>query len=356
MLDFVQNNNPVSVYRALARLQEDGVFPSFLENYQFPDKEGLCKYSSTGFASPDTRSFPIMNPASTLLSAICFYGDGGTDQEIEQELVKAAAAQGISEWLEKAKEISTPMEKQASSVDSDYALVLDYGAYKEAYLPIRDEQSLQESARGLADAIHSRSLPLVKAAEVARTIVKRAAVLDIPEATLPGLVLRFAEDRLPDPSDTGIQLSLRKRLVGEEAGEIYEHIFKQAAAGDDLDVVTELLEDMDRLNLDIDAYRYTGLEDAWTSLHSGLSVEDFEKIASEYLIINVDGQSCDVPVQAIRDIPEAMIKAAFLNTESAHILSLRDSKTGYELGAELDALRTDIKQELLSLAATYGKE
>lgn len=355
MLDFVQNNNPVPVYRALAAFQDSGEFPEFLENYTFPDTGELRKYSSTAFADPDTRQFPINTQASTLLSAVCYYGQGGGYPEIESEILKAASAQGIAEWVEKSKYLCSPIEKQAHTQDKEYALVLDYGDHQEGYLPIDTWSEVQDSARALSKAISGRALPLTKIAEAAKFIVKKASDLGVPSTSIPTPVHRFAESRLMDQEYAAAQFNLRKRLVDSDTAEIYDEILKAASAADaDLDLCTELLEDLDRNHLDFREQAHLGLEDAWCTLHSGMTETDFDKIASTYVFMTFENGTpeCPVPVQSLKDIPDALIKSAFRKTESDYILSLKD-RPCYEFGAEINTLRDDIKRELLTLAINH---
>lgn len=357
MRDFVSNNNPVAVYKMLDYFQKNDLMPDFLESYEIPSVDSMRKYSSTAFADVNGRSFPIHEPAATLLSAACFYGEDVNSPEIEGKIVKAAAAQGVSDWLELVKlALEGHMTKQASAISDDFALVVDDGNSEAGYLPISDLYSVQESARSLSAAIHNREIPLISAAEAASRIVKRASEFGMTTDELPNSVVAFAEKRIFDPAVASTQLNLRKSLVGEETAGLYEDIFKSASAIDaDLDAHVELIEDLDRdfINFSKDGYR--GLKDAWESLHGGMTEESFQKLANSYAVLTFDGDDniCEVPVAAFRSIPDTLIKTAFSKSEGEHISQIL-SGSDETIAEEINQLRDDIKADLLKMTVKFA--
>lgn len=363
MRDFVSNNNPTAVYKIIDFFQNNDIMPDFLDNYEIPSSEDLRKYASTAFADETGRKFPILDPASTVLSAACYFGEGGNEIRIEEEIMKAAEAQGVSDWVHLVKEVLKEEEanllKQAS-FNEQFALVVDDGDTVHGYLPVDTYFSIQESARGLSDAIRNRSLPLTKAASAATIIVKRAYEMNMSDTDLPDVVLAFGTKRIFDPSVAEAQLALRKRLVDSETAKVYEGIFKSAATHTgDLEDHVEMLEDMDRDFIDFAKHGYTGLLDAYSCLHGGITEESFEKLASEYIVLSFgEGDNveyCEVPVRAFLSIPSDMIKVAFRTSESEFIQRVLELEDKDRMGSELDSLRTDIKSELLGLAVKYSE-
>lgn len=360
MRDFIEDQNPVPIYRLISQYERDGDMPEYLEDYQVPESTQLVKVAADLFADPLTRTYPLHDKASTLMSAAYFYGTPSEHEnhpEVAERISKAAKAHDIEKDVEFVMDSVKPPVTKSASEDPDYALQMRYededGVRNVSYLPVNSMINVEESARALSKSIEDGSLPSHTMHKCASTIVEKAKVHGVPQNAIPENVRELAVPRLISKEASEDQLSLRKSLVSEDVGATYEDLFKYASEAKNSEEVEECLNLLDELDSEYITLDNPLVKMAFKrgheALHSGITEDEFNKAASEVVLMDVNGKSIVVPLDEITSLDPDVITSQFSKEAAASVLEIANAKDNVDATVKLRGLDEDIRAHVLDL-------
>jgi hypothetical protein len=217
--------------------------PSYVMNYNLPDKEGSSKIEDGLFADPARRLFPIDDPGAIWLSAAYFAKNASAlpykpaeREYVKQTILKAAALHDIATDVKTIIDTitATPAEKQAEDDDANYGWVMrnaETGDVVARKYPMFDGIGVKKASDYFAE--NRAHYPIGVRRTISRNIMRKAAEYGMGTDDLAPAVLREAGYGIP-----------RKDILMDEILE-RAHLTKDAESSILLANVNELLAGMD---------------------------------------------------------------------------------------------------------------
>ena len=308
-MDFLKDNNP----KYLNHVKElIGDFPEYVKQ---ADKKEIPAIPRGSFADTRNKEFPVDAPENIFLSYAYFKSAGFEDQEIEDNIKKAAVIHGITNDLTNVEEALGQYKKKIEpKKETKFALAIDYGEEQgglKYYYPTGNRELLEKSARELVEDFDRLPLEAFRTASLA--IVKKAVEYKIPKGSLPKTIERTGADKDFNYKIASYAVKQRARIFGETAGKIYKDIVKSAA------VDTEHVEDYVHLFLDFD--RVNGVKyssevlNPYEAFYSGYEQSQLKKLAKTYVMVS----EAPIPLEAFNKIASTTVENNF-NSEESELL------------------------------------
>jgi hypothetical protein len=355
MQDQIKDQNP----RALFHLQKQEGAPEWAKSASIPAPDDLKGLSNAAFACPQTRSLPVHTKESCWQSAAYYWGQDQRDPDIETRLKAAARALDMAadlEWVESQLQTRT---KSASAPRYALNLIMEEGQ-EQGFYPLGDDEQLVESADALRKDAHDRRLPVECLRDASVELLKEARARDL-EDQMPAVVIKWGEERIPDPVGARVNINLRKCASTVHA-DLYEDLYlgwceelEKAADYRERDQLTEkwaeLLVDLDRL---AGVERYHDMQPhPYAVLNAGPTHAELEKVANQTLFL---GETM-VPARALVSVPEAEVRKYFRKDAAARILGIQKlaSADTWAANRDLGELDEELGRELLRLTLRHGE-
>lgn len=341
-MDFLSDNNPVALYRAMGEYP----VPEWVAQENIPTQDETTKLASVAFADPAAREFPIHTKIATFLS--CAYaGLEGLRGPLQERLVTAARQWGIEDDVAQYFADTT---KVAANPHCGYGLVLDTPEGQVGHFPCRDRDETTASLQEIDRTISSAKWSQLDAGQIKKACVELTRMAAHFKIDVPAKITDIAT-RLPDP-DTAIKLaSLRARLTDdEEIRNLYieaaEAAKRQPARIDEC------------MNVWLDLDRHLGVKysscfpSPWAAFHSGVTEQQLDQITSANVFIG----DVPIPKTVIAAMPDTLVTTKFAAADQEVIQAARAAaiQTPTEASIKLSGLSRRSQQRLLVELANHA--
>lgn len=365
--DYVDNENP-AIFR---HLHSENLIPDYVmesPRITSEDTEGL---SVVAFADPYTRSYPCHTKAACWQSAAWFAGNAGDEVHIRENIEKMAAAHGISEDVNAVfNHLYDGFAKAAEAElveEPRYALSMNLGGYKgrgfEQYYPINSYHEVARSGEEAAEDYLGGALPMPVMRKVASAIMQAASQFAVPTCEMPKVVCQFGIQRLPDPFAAAVMVDMRKSAgidmvpyVTMLTG-LQDAMRKCASHNEAIVLADDVAEKMYHLDHD-NGIRYNGrIEDPYSLIFSGPTVDELEKAAGQIVTI----ENVNIPVVDFLNLSDDKIDETFgkrvatvIKEAKAQVAGEPDMEKTASATNLLATLPTEVNKVLLATLADVG--
>lgn len=365
--DFVTDNNPTAIFH----IEKTIGTPDYVKSAAVIQKEDVDDRANVAFADPVNRLWPIYSKVATWCSAADFFGKRIIGNEkVASNIRNAARIWEIEEDVAKVEEVFNSLEKQASSPDKNYALVVDFGgefgnSQPTGFYPINEYGEILTSAENMMKDASTGALPSEYFRTASVALVKAAREHGVHMDELHNRIVRYGTLRMPDFQKAAASIEERRKdgLSDDKALEYTEilegaeaEFSKNASEGIETAVIAndkwvDLWCSLDR-EYDV---KYANVTNPFDAFYCGQAVSDIEKMATTHLIIS----DILVPRGELTSLTDREIEQRF-NAEDAetiksakqHCGTYRDELGITEAHKRLDTLDKEATQELLSLMAS----
>lgn len=320
--DFTTDRNP----DLFMWMNERKLVPDYVLDSGMCEPEDFEKLSCNAFADPQRRLYPCNTKEACWMSAVHYIGRGGDNQGVMDNIIKMADWHGIREDVDAAVEAlsEASMEKEASAdaPEREYALVLENDEGEEhGYYPVNSSAEVVDSSEKAAADYRARALPLPTFRKVASTICDAAEKLGLISDDLSGEVVRFGEQRLPDPYTGQIVISMRKSAGIDTTpyelllNALREGLEKAASTEACFDVAHEVAGRMYAIDEAYGLNYGPRMVDPFTAIFSGPPRRDLEKFAAS----TVQVEDVYVPVTDFLNLGDDKIDRTFSKSAAADV-------------------------------------
>ena len=346
MKDYTENQNPTYIYKAISVLGEK--IPEEFNSCEIPSRATVDGMSKKAFADENNRLYPCYDKFSTFLSLCNVYGENVNDSETLDTLSKRASFFGLSDMVEPISDIFAPkIVKSASSVEDEFALVIEEEGNNYGYWPINDVNELDATFSEWTRARVTATVPSELLKESAVKICAGASKFDML-GSVPEIIKMASVDRIVDLDNVRHQMNIRLSLVNDpESKELYE---KMASSVNE-ENVTERIQTMDLLDhgLLTPQDRNTELyKTAAETIYSGMEVDKIEKIAFSTLTVEVGDKIVLVPMNDFAKMDDISIDKMYPYTTAEVIKQAKYAGDGVKASGIFSMLEDEEKIEVLN--------
>jgi hypothetical protein len=311
-MDFVKDNNPKYLKHAESML---GSFPEYVKSaYDRNKVETVDSLSSSAFANPSSREFPLDTKENTFLSYAYYKAAGVDDAKVAGKIKTAATRYGVdleeldSKYAVPAVSDDTLVEKFAVAIDTNSNAGVKF------YYPTHNRLAIEKSARDLAEDFDR--IPLTVFRHAALNIVKAAKQNDIDASSLPDRIRFTGAHREFNHKFASQAVRQREQKLGVGAADVYKEIVKSASV--DVEHVNDyvnLFLEMDELH----GVKYAAnMLNPYEAFFSGHDIDELEKTANAYVVI----YEAPIPLEEFTKLASETINKNFAFEEKEMLLDV----------------------------------
>lgn len=365
--DYVEANNPA----IFMHLQEKNLVPKYVLESQRVTEEETDSLNVAAFADPYNRAYPCHTKAACWQSAAWYAGTQSNEPHIKTAIEKLAAVHGISEDVKNVfdcfeqEAIKSAGAAEITPQEQRFALSLNFNGYDgrgfEQHYPINTAQEVLASCTDADNDYRSGIIPMPVMRKIATTLLQAAKEFDVDKEDLPGTVVRYGEQRLPDPFCARALIGVRKKAnvdikpYEDAVEQLCTVITKTAGVEDAIARANAVAEELYDLDCDNNIRYSKMMPDPYNLIFSGPFVDALEKAAASVVeILNVD-----VPVVDFLNMPDTKIDDMFSKKAAVSIKLAKQAVQG-EPSIEktaaasqiLSTLSPDVNKALLAVLAS----
>jgi hypothetical protein len=255
--------------------------PDFVKTASIEDADSLAGLPDSAFAEPNTRTFPIHDPAHIYVSAAYYLGDQKNATEapvVGENIRKAAAAFRLTDEIEKIANHMVELQKKkvAQTKSASWEIKTDAGRYAGP----NDSSLLDLQRRATVGCHKCAGLNYNDVPQIAKQMIPLLMERNLP---VSNDLYKFAGDGIPDEDFVLAGLQAREILSGEiekvaDLKKTFMDIVNQNAFGK-LGEFTEQLKGFDK-EARMDRFYGSRLIDAHRTVYS-MTIEDARKVAED---------------------------------------------------------------------------
>ena len=333
--DFTEAQNPA----IFSHLNSQNLIPDYVMESDRITSEETDGLSVVAFADPYNRAYPCHTKAACWQSAAWYAGTQQNAPHIKDSIEKMAKAHGIEEDVQKvfdcfeAERVKVAHAEVVTS-EPQYALALNFGGYEgrgfEQHYPINNTVEIISSCDDAAEDFNGGIIPMPVMRKVATALVKAATAHNVAAYDIPGVVLRYGVQRLPNPYAAEALVGIRKDAGVDLApylsalAELRQAMEKVASHEEAIALANLTAEHLYDLDCDNNIRYSARMEDPYALIFSGPTVEDMEKYAAH----TVSVLDVDVPVVDFLNLSEEKIDTMFSKSAAAIIKKAKSQVEG----------------------------
>lgn len=312
--DFIGQNNPnVQIYAA-----ENGLIPEYVDEAPMITEEDIAGLSNTAFANPYARTFPCHTKVACVQSALWDAATHPGNELVTNNIIKAAAAHGVSEDVEKIythfREAFTKAAAAKPEPPREYALTLtDDDGREDRFFDISDPVATMHSAEEADRQYRAGNIADPYFRKIASSVTEAAAAQGIDEKELPRSIRVFGTTRMADPyMAKPAMVAFCKRSHVDPAPYLQkiaqlQAAMEKAAMMDEAQIVANAIADS-IVDLNVSNGLTPSIADTpYNLIFTGPTEEEMKKRAANTVYM----MDVPVPAQAIIDIPDETIDTRF---------------------------------------------